>query len=119
MEVDDIHQAEISNICPGEQPCVGELDPQAHPFTAPGRDQTGILDSAQFDHSDDISGFPVDPESSADWEFSFPASESDQWDGRPGQKKAETGPKNTVQHSHRSETERLCAYVQFPAFFLL
>lgn len=82
--------------CPGEQPFLREFDPQAHPFTAPGHDQSGSLDSDQFDHSDDISGFPIDPESSADWEFSFPASESDRLDGRPGEKKAKMGPKNPV-----------------------
>lgn len=70
--------------------CPGEFDPQAHPFATPGHDQSG---SDQFDPGNDLRGFPIDPESSADWEFSFPASESDQLDGRPGEKKAEMGNK--------------------------
>ncbi|TWW71107.1 Polycystic kidney disease 1 like 1 [Takifugu flavidus] len=44
---------------------------------------SGILDSDQYEHSN-ISGFPVDPGSSADWDFSFPVSESGQLDGQPG-----------------------------------
>lgn len=53
----------------------------------PGHDQSSILDSDQYEHSNDISGFPVDPESSGDWEFSFPVSESSQLDGQPGEKR--------------------------------
>lgn len=52
----------------------------------PGHDQSGILDSDQYEHSN-ISGFPVDPGSSADWDFSFPVSESGQLDGQPGEKR--------------------------------
>lgn len=78
---------------PGEQAFLGEFDPRARPFTAPGHDQSGILDPAQLDPSDDTSGFPLDPESSADWEFSFPASESDGLDGGPGENKSRNGSK--------------------------
>ncbi|XP_056869276.1 polycystic kidney disease 1 like 1-like [Takifugu flavidus] len=66
----------------GEEPFLGGFDPQDHLFMPPGHDQSGILDSDQYEHSN-ISGFPVDPGSSADWDFSFPVSESGQLDGQP------------------------------------
>lgn len=53
----------------------------------PVDDQSGLLDSGQYEHSNDISGFPVDLGSSADWEFPFPLSESGQLDGQPGEKR--------------------------------
>lgn len=58
----------------GEEIFLGEFDIQD-------------LDSDQFDQGDHISGFPVDPESSADWELSFPVSGSGQLEGPPGEAK--------------------------------
>lgn len=70
-------------MCPGEEAFLGDLDPQ-DPAFMPLHD---TLDSDQFDQRDNVSGFPLDPESSADWEFSFPVSESGEFEGRPGGKK--------------------------------
>lgn len=94
-----MNYSEISNPGPGEEPVLGGSDPQDHllkPFA-----------SDQFDQS--RSEFPVDPEASADWAFSLPVSESDQLDGRPGEKWLR-GPK---EHKFIDLNVFGCVYIQF------
>lgn len=85
----------LSSLCPGEEPfyrSLGEFDPpqplysstEYQPLTL---DNSGVLYSDHFGQSDVISGFPFDSDSSADWEFSFPVSESGDSGARQGETK--------------------------------
>ncbi|KAM3593069.1 uncharacterized protein V6R79_005557 [Siganus canaliculatus] len=76
---------------PGEEPFyhpLGEFDPP-EPLYSPTEyqllalDNSSVLYSDHFYQSDIISEFPIDPDSSADWEFSFPALERDEMEVGP------------------------------------
>lgn len=83
----------VSSLCPGEEPFYhppGEFDPPEPLYSSTeyqtlALDNSGVLYSDHFaGQSDVISEFPIDSDSSADWEFSFPALESGDLGGRAG-----------------------------------
>lgn len=84
----------FSSLCPGEEPFyhrLGEFHPPKPLYSSTeypplAFDNSGILYSDHFDQRDVISEFPIDSDSSADWEFSFPV-ESDDLGGRLGKTK--------------------------------
>lgn len=67
---------------------LGKFDPPEHHTEEPPltRDNSGVLHSEHFDHSDAISEFPFH---SAEWDFSFPVLESGDEGGRPGGRRTE------------------------------
>ncbi|XP_037613525.1 polycystic kidney disease 1 like 1 [Sebastes umbrosus] len=79
----------------GEEPFyhpLGESDPAKPLYSSTEYppltfDNSGVLYSDHFGRSDVISEFPIDSDSSADWEFSFPVLESDDSGGRQGETK--------------------------------
>lgn len=85
----------LSSLCPGEEPFyhpLGELDPPERLYSSTeyqplAPDNSGVLYSDHFGQSDVISEFPIDSDSSADWELSFPVLESGDLGGRPGETK--------------------------------
>ncbi len=85
----------VSSLCPGEEPFYhprGEFDPpdplySSTEYQTLALDNSGVLYSDHFGQSDVISEFPIDSDSSADWEFSFPVLESDDLGGRAGETK--------------------------------
>ncbi|KAF3836007.1 hypothetical protein F7725_028565 [Dissostichus mawsoni] len=74
----------------GEEPFyhpLGELDPPKPLYSSteyPPLDNSGVLYSDHFTQSGVITELPVDPDSSADWEFPFPFLESEDVGDRPG-----------------------------------
>ncbi|XP_035510575.1 polycystic kidney disease 1 like 1 [Morone saxatilis] len=74
----------------GEEPLyhpLGEFDPQQPLYSTTeyqplALDNSGVLYSDHFGQSDVISEYPIDSDSSADWEFSFPVLESGDLGGR-------------------------------------
>lgn len=85
----------LSSLCPGEEPfylTLGEFDPPEPLYSYTeyqtlALDNSGVLYSDHFGKSDVISELPIDSDSSADWDFSFPVLESDDYGGRPGETK--------------------------------
>ena len=83
----------FSSLCPGgEEPFyhpLGEFDPPKPLYSSteyPPLDNSGVLYSDHFTQSGVITELPVDPDSSADWEFPFPLLESEDVGDRPGEK---------------------------------
>lgn len=66
---------------------MGEIDPLEPEYQPLARDNTGVFYSDHFGQSDIISRLSIDPDSSTDWELSFPVSESGELGGRPGETK--------------------------------
>lgn len=70
----------LSSLCPGEEAFYhppGEFDPPQPLYSSTeyqplALDNRGVLDSEHSGRSDIISEIPVDLDSSADWDFSFP-----------------------------------------------
>lgn len=85
----------FSSLCPGEGPFyhpLGGIDPPKPLYSSTeypplAFDNSGVLYSDHFGQSDVISEFPIDSDSSADWEFSFPFLESGDLGGRLGETK--------------------------------
>lgn len=82
-----------SFLYPGEEPFyhpLGGLDPP-EPLYSPTEYQPLALDNSgvpypdHFGQRDVIGEFPIDSDSSADWELSFPVSEGRDLGGRPGE----------------------------------
>ncbi|XP_045922035.1 polycystic kidney disease 1 like 1 [Micropterus dolomieu] len=77
----------------GEEPfylTLGEFDPPEPLYSYTeyqtlALDNSGVLYSDHFGKSDVISELPIDSDSSADWDFSFPVLESDDYGGRPAE----------------------------------
>ncbi|KAM9337218.1 polycystin-1-like protein 1 [Symphorus nematophorus] len=84
--------AHIITAGSGEEPFyhpLGEFDPRKPLYSSPeyqplALDNSGVLYSDHFGQSDVIGEFPIDSDSSADWEFSFPVLESSDLGGRLG-----------------------------------
>lgn len=77
----------LSSLCPGEDPFyhpLGAFDPPGPLYSSaeyqpPAPDNSGVLFSGRS--SDVIGEHPENLDSSADWEFSFPVSESVDYSG--------------------------------------
>ncbi|KAG8009401.1 Polycystic kidney disease 1 like 1 [Nibea albiflora] len=91
LHVDEVDSVTLSkSTMAGEEPFyhpLGEFDPPELLYSSTeyqplALDNSGVLFSDHFGQSDVISEFPVDLDSSADWEFSFPVLESGDLGGR-------------------------------------